>query len=254
MASQLYGITTAHRHDLAEVPAHTGSHDARGRLLPGGLRGDPAAPVLPVRHRDRLPLRAHPLATTKSGYSLPASTCPPRTTGLRTPSAAASSRRKSAAAGAPSPPCSATAASAPHHRPQPRPPSTRRYPRRPHPQRLDATRPSMINWCRVSHCQPSPCVWRREAGPRVALMPALKVSGKPRGGRSATGRRWALAGPGCAQRPGHGVAGGGIDAGGRGLDNSGPRKTASCSTGQPCRISVIDLREAASGGAQRRRS
>ena len=45
---------------LAEVPAHPGIDDARRRLLPRGLRGDPAAPVLPVRHRGRQPLRAHP--------------------------------------------------------------------------------------------------------------------------------------------------------------------------------------------------
>ena len=33
----------------------------------------------------------------------------------------------------------------PHHRPQPRPPPTRRHPRRPHRERLDATATSMIN-------------------------------------------------------------------------------------------------------------
>jgi putative transposase len=38
---------------------HTQADDARHRFLPRRLRGDPAAPVLPVRHEDRLPLRAH---------------------------------------------------------------------------------------------------------------------------------------------------------------------------------------------------
>ena len=54
------GTATAHRYDVADVPAHSGIDDARHRFLPCGLRGDPAAPVLPVRHGGRLPLRAHP--------------------------------------------------------------------------------------------------------------------------------------------------------------------------------------------------
>ena len=54
------GTETAHRHDVAAVPAHAGRDDARHRFLPRGLRGDPPAPVLPVRDRGRLPLRAHP--------------------------------------------------------------------------------------------------------------------------------------------------------------------------------------------------
>ena len=40
---------------------HTQACDHAGRrLLPRGLRGDSPAPVLPVRHGGRLPLRAHP--------------------------------------------------------------------------------------------------------------------------------------------------------------------------------------------------
>jgi putative transposase len=41
------GAETAHRRDLAAVPAYAGIDDARHRLLPRGLRGDPPAPVLP---------------------------------------------------------------------------------------------------------------------------------------------------------------------------------------------------------------
>src|SRR5215472_1310742 len=51
---------TAYRRQLADVPAHPGIDDARHRLLPRGLRGDPAAPVLPVRHGGWQPLRACP--------------------------------------------------------------------------------------------------------------------------------------------------------------------------------------------------
>src|SRR6266516_7343485 len=54
------GTEAAYRRQLADVPARPGIDDARHRLLPRGLRGDPAAPVLPVRHGGRLPLRAHP--------------------------------------------------------------------------------------------------------------------------------------------------------------------------------------------------
>jgi len=58
---------TAHRHDVAEVPAHPGSHDARHRLLPRGLRSDAAPPVLPVRDRGRLPLCAYPRRDREPG-------------------------------------------------------------------------------------------------------------------------------------------------------------------------------------------
>ena len=64
------GTGTAHRHDLAEVPAHPGSDDARHRFLPRGLRGDPAAPVLPVRHGGRHPLRAHPRGHREPGRAV----------------------------------------------------------------------------------------------------------------------------------------------------------------------------------------
>ena len=50
----------AHRHDLAEVPARASRDHARGRLLPCGLRGDLAAPVLLLRDRGRLPVCAYP--------------------------------------------------------------------------------------------------------------------------------------------------------------------------------------------------
>jgi transposase len=46
-----------------------GTDDARHGLLPRGLRGDPAAPVLPVRHRDRQPLCAHPRDHREPGRS-----------------------------------------------------------------------------------------------------------------------------------------------------------------------------------------
>ena len=54
------GTGTAHRHHVAAVPARPGNDDARHGLLPRGLRSDPPAAVLPVRHGDRLPLRAYP--------------------------------------------------------------------------------------------------------------------------------------------------------------------------------------------------
>jgi len=44
--------------------------DDRHGLLPRGLRGDPAAAVLPVRRRDRQPLRAHPRDHREPGRSL----------------------------------------------------------------------------------------------------------------------------------------------------------------------------------------
>ena len=50
------GTATAHWHDLAEVPADPGIDDARHGLLPRGLRSDPAAPVLPVRHGGPAPV------------------------------------------------------------------------------------------------------------------------------------------------------------------------------------------------------
>ena len=61
---------TEHRHDVAEVPAHSGSDDARHRFLPRGLRGHRAAAVLPVRHRGRQPLRAHPRDHRELGRGL----------------------------------------------------------------------------------------------------------------------------------------------------------------------------------------
>ena len=64
------GTATAHRHDVAEVPAYSGRHDARHQLLPRGLRGDLAAPVLPVRHRGRLPLRAHSRCHCQPGWAV----------------------------------------------------------------------------------------------------------------------------------------------------------------------------------------
>ena len=64
------GTATAHRHYVAAVPAHASRDDARHRLLPRGLRGDPAASVLPVRHRGRLPLRAHPRHHREPGRAL----------------------------------------------------------------------------------------------------------------------------------------------------------------------------------------
>ena len=60
----------AHRHHMAQVPAHPGSHDARHRLLPRGLRGHPPAAVLPVRHGGRLPLRAHPRHYREPGRAM----------------------------------------------------------------------------------------------------------------------------------------------------------------------------------------
>ena len=60
----------AHRHDVAEVPARAGRDDARRRLLPRGLRGDPAAPVLLLRHRGRLPLCAHPRRHREPGRAV----------------------------------------------------------------------------------------------------------------------------------------------------------------------------------------
>jgi transposase len=55
---------------MAAVPARPGIDDARHRLLPRRLRGDPAAPVLLVRHRDRHPLRAHPRDHRQPGRSV----------------------------------------------------------------------------------------------------------------------------------------------------------------------------------------
>src|SRR6266567_1010164 len=64
------GTGTAYRRDVAAVPARPGTDDDRYGLLPRGLRGDPAAPVLPVRHRDRQPPRAHPRDHREPGRSL----------------------------------------------------------------------------------------------------------------------------------------------------------------------------------------
>ena len=59
-----------HTTRLAEVPACPGIDAARRGLLPRGLRGDPAATVLPVRHGGRQPLRAHPRDHREPGRSL----------------------------------------------------------------------------------------------------------------------------------------------------------------------------------------
>ena len=64
------GTQTAHRHHVAPVPARASRDHARHRFLPRLLRGDPAAPVLPVRDRGRLPLRAHPRRDREPGRSL----------------------------------------------------------------------------------------------------------------------------------------------------------------------------------------
>jgi hypothetical protein len=64
------GTETAHRHDLAEVPAHPGIYDARDRLLPRGLRSIAPAPVLPVRHGGKQPLRAHPRGHREPGRAV----------------------------------------------------------------------------------------------------------------------------------------------------------------------------------------
>jgi hypothetical protein len=64
------GTETAHGHDVAAVPAGPGIDDARHRFLPCGLRGDRAASVLPIRHGDWLPLRAHPRNHRQPGRSL----------------------------------------------------------------------------------------------------------------------------------------------------------------------------------------
>ena len=54
------GSPATYRYDLAAVPALPSRDHAGRRLLPCGLRGNAPAPVLPVRHGSRLPLRAHP--------------------------------------------------------------------------------------------------------------------------------------------------------------------------------------------------
>ena len=64
------GAQAAHRHDVAAVPARASRDDARGRLLPRGLRGDPPAPVLLLRDRGRLPLRAHPRRDREPGRAV----------------------------------------------------------------------------------------------------------------------------------------------------------------------------------------
>ena len=73
------GTGTEDRHDVAAVPACPGIDDARHGLLPRGLRGDPAAPVLPVRHGGRQPLRAYPRGNRQSRRAVdsPADPQPP---------------------------------------------------------------------------------------------------------------------------------------------------------------------------------
>ena len=64
------GARAAHRHHVAAVPARASRDDARGRLLPRRLRGDPRAPVLLLRDRGRLPLRAHPRRDREPGRAV----------------------------------------------------------------------------------------------------------------------------------------------------------------------------------------
>ena len=59
-ALKIPGTATAHRHDLAEVPAHPGIDDARHRLLPRGLRGHLAPRLRLLRDRSRHPIRPRP--------------------------------------------------------------------------------------------------------------------------------------------------------------------------------------------------
>jgi len=54
------GAETAHRHDVAAVPAYASRDDARHRLLSRGLRGVPSALVLLLRDRGRQRLRPYP--------------------------------------------------------------------------------------------------------------------------------------------------------------------------------------------------
>jgi hypothetical protein len=54
------GADTAHRHDVAAVPAYASRDDARRQLLSRGLRGVPSALVLLLRDRGRKPLRPYP--------------------------------------------------------------------------------------------------------------------------------------------------------------------------------------------------
>src|SRR6266702_1037886 len=61
---------TAHRYDMAAIPANAGIHGARLRLLPRGLRGHAAAPLLLLRHRDRLTARPHPRHHREPGRTL----------------------------------------------------------------------------------------------------------------------------------------------------------------------------------------
>jgi transposase len=60
----------AHRHDLAEVPAHPGIDDARHRLLPRGLRGHLAPRLRLLRDRSRHPIRPRPGRDRAPGRSL----------------------------------------------------------------------------------------------------------------------------------------------------------------------------------------
>src|SRR6266568_3248803 len=76
---------TAHRYDMAAIPADAGVHGARLRLLPCGLRDHAAAPLLLLRHRDRLAARPHPRHHREPGRTLdhPASPEPPANLGDR---------------------------------------------------------------------------------------------------------------------------------------------------------------------------
>src|ERR1017187_283315 len=64
------GTEAPHRHDVAAVPARASRDNARHRLIPRGLRGHPPAPVLPVRHGDRLPLRSRSRRDRQPGQAV----------------------------------------------------------------------------------------------------------------------------------------------------------------------------------------
>ena len=103
------GIETADRHNLAAFPARPGIDHAGHRLLPRGLRGHSPAPVLPIRHGGRHPLRAHP--ATDGGLTAAAISARPGPTTL-----SLISPRSGSGAG-PSPAASSTNTSGPHRDP-----------------------------------------------------------------------------------------------------------------------------------------
>jgi hypothetical protein len=82
---------------------------------------------------------------TRSGSSPPASTSPPPTTGRRPPRLQDRRQDLRLLAHPDHPPTPLPHPLLPDHRPQPRPPSSRRHHRRPHQQHLDAPNASLIN-------------------------------------------------------------------------------------------------------------